>query len=399
MSTLPLRLSLAALPVLAFGQDLKGRWDATVVSGELKVPFEMTLDASSGKARGTFYNGKDTYASSKGQFDGKQLSLEFDYYAATLKAEFDGKALVGEYVRAKRVYPFRAVPHVNAPAVSNAPNIGGIWEIEATSSKGEKAWQFIVAQKGSRAEASILRIDGDTGLLSGNFADGKFVLSHFSGARPAVLEVTPGEDGTLKLKLNQKTEYTARRPEVARAAGLVGPSDAHHFTSVKNKQEPLRFSAPDLSGNLVTESDPRFKGKVVLINISGSWCPNCHDEAPFLVALYKKYKDQGLEIVSLDFEEEEQLANPTRLHAFIAKYGIPYTVLLAGETSTAKAKLNQTENWNAWPTTFFVGRDGLVKGAHAGFPSVASGPLFEAAKKEFTATVEKLLAERQVSSR
>jgi thiol-disulfide isomerase/thioredoxin len=91
---------------------------------------------------------------------------------------------------------------------------------------------------------------------------------------------------------------------------------------------------------------------VVLINITGSWCPNCHDEAPFLAELDRKYRAQGLEIVALSFEEAEQLPNPRRLRAFIKKYGLDYTVLLAGETGEAKDKLTQAVNWNAWPTTF-----------------------------------------------
>ena len=74
------------------------------------------------------------------------------------------------------------------------------------------------------------------------------------------------------------------------------------------------------------------------MNISGSWCPNCHDEAPFLAELYKKYRGKGLEIVTLSFEEADQLANPTRLRAFIANYGIDYTVLLAGEPDQARGE-------------------------------------------------------------
>ena len=81
---------------------------------------------------------------------------------------------------------------------------------------------------------------------------------------------------------------------------------------------------------------PRFRGKVLLINITGSWCPNCHDEAPFLASLYDKYHAQGLEVVALSFEEADQLKNVTRLRAFIKEYGIKYTVLLGGELSRPK---------------------------------------------------------------
>jgi len=154
-----------------------------------------------------------------------------------------------------------------------------------------------------------------------------------------------------------------------------------------------------LSGRIISESDARFRGKVVLVNIMGSWCPNCHDEAPFLVDLYRKYHSQGLEIVALSFEEPEQLKDPARLRAFIKKYGIEYTVLLGGETDEAKEKLTQAANWNAWPTTFFLGRDGRVRGVHAGFPSKASGELYDQAKQEFAHQVERLLAENARTSR
>jgi hypothetical protein len=106
-----------------------------------------------------------------------------------------------------------------------------------------------------------------------------------------------------------------------------------------------------------------------------------------------------LEIVALSFEEAAQLKDPKRLRAFIRKYGIEYTVLVGGEPAEAKDKLTQAVNWSAWPTTFFVGRDGLVRGAHAGFPSSGSGELFTKAKEDFEANVEKLLAENIRSSR
>ena len=174
------------------------------------------------------------------------------------------------------------------------------------------------------------------------------------------------------------------------------PTDPSRHTSVKDPTEPFRFSFPDLSGKIVSNSDPLFRGKVVLVNIMGSWCPNCHDETPFLVELYRKYHKQGLEIVALDFEEAEQLKDPARLRAFIKRYGIEYTVLVGGETGEAKEKLVQAVNWNAWPTTFFVGRDGLVRGVHAGFAGPGSGELHREAKAEFTKTVERLLAENTI---
>ena len=162
---------------------------------------------------------------------------------------------------------------------------------------------------------------------------------------------------------------------------------------MKDAAEPLRFSFPDLTGQIVTNADARFRGKVLLVNISGSWCPNCHDEAPFLASLYRTYQPKGFEIVTLSFEEGDQLTNPTRLRAFIAQYGIGYTVLVAGEPAQLAEKVPQAVNLNAFPTSFLVGRDGRVRGVHAGFPSPGSGDFYTKAERDVTSEVERLLAE------
>jgi peroxiredoxin len=275
----------------------------------------------------------------------------------------------------------------------------GLWEIAVKSSKGESAWRFIVQQHGGEVSAAILRVDGDTGALTGSYRDGKFVISHFSGVRPLLLELSLASDGSLDILENGKTKLSAVRAEQAHAKGVPDPTDPTRHTSVKDPNEAFRFSFPDLNGHMVSNADARFRGKVVLVNITGSWCPNCHDEAPFLAALYKKYRDQGLEIVALSFEEGDQLKDPARLRAFIQRYGIEYTVLLCGEPSEANAKLTQAVNWNSWPTTFFLGRDGRVRYVHAGFPSSASGELYKQAKDEFNAQVEGLLHENLRTAR
>ena len=153
-----------------------------------------------------------------------------------------------------------------------------------------------------------------------------------------------------------------------------------------------------LPSRVVANTDPKFRGKVIIVSISGSWCPNCHDEAPFLGELYKKYRAQGLEIVSLSFEEAEQLKNPVRLRAFIKRYGIEYTVLVPGEPKELADKLPQGVNLNSFPTSFILGRDGRVRSVHAGFPGAASGEFHKQAKAEITATIEGLLSESAQSS-
>lgn len=386
-------LLLGFLPVtLALGQPLAGLWDAKVTVNGLEIPFRMEFAGSGSDVSGSFFNGDLKVTSNSGLAEGDSVILNFDFYAARLTAVWKDGALAGTYRRAASEYPFQARRFAPSPLTEDrVPSIAGLWDVEVESSKGEKAWRFIVRQSGPEVSAAILRVDGDTGSLEGAWHDGKFILSHFDGARPLLLEVTPQPDGTLQLVQNGRNKLSAVRSSDARAKGLPEPADPSRHTSVQDPTVPFHFAFPDLAGKVVSDTDTRFRGKVVIVAIGGSWCPNCHDEAPFLVELYRKYHAQGLEIVGLSFEEADQLKDPVRLRAFIRKYGIEYPVLVPGEPSELNAKLPQAVNLNAWPTTFFLGRDGRVRSVHAGFAGKASGDFHSEMREEVASLLERLL--------
>jgi thiol-disulfide isomerase/thioredoxin len=396
--------ALVALPSRAGAQPVNGLWDATVLvnNGALEIPFRFELSGSGSNIKGSFFNGDDRTTSTSGTLQNGLLSLSFDELGTKLDATLKDGQLDGQYSRGTRgaPYPFHARRFSpTQPGDATIPSIAGLWNVQVgKSSKGEAAWQLIVRQAGAEVSAVILRIDGDTGTLTGSFRNGTFALSHFSGARPLRLELTPGADGTLAVVQNTDKPLTALRAEQASAKGLPQPSDPTRFTSVKDPTEPFRFNFPDLDGKMVSNTDPRFAGKVVIVAIGGSWCPNCHDETPFLVELYKKYRKQGLEIVELSFEEEAQIKNPVRVRAFNKRYGVDYTVLIPGEPKELNDKVPQGVNLNSFPTTFFLGRDGRVRSAHAGFAGKASGKFHTELKEEVTALVERLLAEKNTQT-
>lgn len=390
-----------AIPLIlvstAAAQSIAGMWDASIKINGVETPFRLELSGSGANVTGSFFNGDDKFSSTKGHFEKGSLVLEWDYYASKLDATLKDGVLEGQYAGTRRMkgpFPIHAKraasEAVNEPG---APLIDGLWEIPNKSGKGELAWRFIVQQTPAKVTAAILRVDGDTGAIVGAYRGGRFVLSHFDGARAHLLEITPAKGGTLDILQDGATKLTAYRPAAARSKGLPEPTDPTAHTSVKDPKEPFRFSFPDLNGKTVSNTDTRFQGKVVLVEVTGSWCPNCHDEAPFLAELYRKYKGRGLEIVSLSFEEADQIRDPTRLRAFVKKYGMEFPVLLGGDPDEAAAKLTQAVNWNSWPTTFFLDKKGLVRRVHAGFPSQGSGDLFAQAKEEFNVEVGRLLAE------
>lgn len=405
MRTLALSTVLLVSAFSAGAQTLTGLWSGTIQYDDYKIPFPIEFKQTGTSLSAAFFNGDQRVSSTSGTITGTSLTVNFDHYATRLTATVSDGIIKGTYGNPQRgFHQFEATRQApEKPAARNAPNIAGVWDLPNESPKGEHAWRLIITQHGAEASAAILRVDGDTGALTGTYRDGKFVLNHFDGARAAVMEITPGPDGSLDVALkgfhNPTKHFTAYRIDEAKAKGLPQPTDPDEHTRVKDANEPFRFSFPDLNGKTVSNTDGQFRDKVVLVNITGSWCPNCHDEAPFLADLYREYHARGLEIVALDFEEPEQQKDLTRLRSFIQKYGIEYTYLLAGEPAEVQAKIPQALNLNSWPTTFFLGRDGRVRAIHAGFAAPASGNYNVELKKEVRKTVEQLLAEDIRASR
>jgi thiol-disulfide isomerase/thioredoxin len=403
-------LSLAggALPNLAAAQTAATHWVGTALVHGQHVPVSLDLSpaAKDGSISGALLNAGESSVASSGELSGTHLVLHFDYFARKLEGTLTPQTFTGTFGSATGTpIPVELHPATmqDTKAAPSGPAIDGDWEIAVKSPKGESAWTLRVSPTGSQppVKAVILRIDGDTGGLYGAFdaAANEYRVSHLSAAGAALYSLKPQPDGTLLVTnlLRDNQQWTARRPAEARKENLAPPTKSTEQTGVVDPSKPLQFSGTSLTGETVTEADPRLKGKVVIVAIGGSWCPNCHDEAPFLVELYNRYHAQGLEIVDLSFEEEDELKDPQRLRAFIAKYRIPYTVLLAGTPEQLNAKLPQGKNLNCWPTAFFVGRDGLVKETHAGFSGPATGAAYTQLREETEALVQRLLQQNQAA--
>jgi thiol-disulfide isomerase/thioredoxin len=289
-------------------------------------------------------------------------------------------------------------------ADANGPHIGGLWEVAVDNGpKGEHSWKLRIRQTGPNVNAVIERIDGDTGNLYGIWSGGAYTVSHFTAAGPNFAVLLPQPDGTLHVETpahgGTMQTFPAHRASAVQAVALESTDDPLHHTFLKTPDEPLKFSFPDLSGKLVSSADSEFANKAVIVSIGGSWCPNCQDEAPFLEDLYRKYHGRGLEVIELSFEESSQLQNPVRLRAFIQRYRITYPVLVAGTPDQLNEKFPDVENLNCWPTTFFVGKDGLVKAIHAGYAGPATGRDNHQLESQITAQVERLLAGKSSSAR
>jgi thiol-disulfide isomerase/thioredoxin len=406
---------LASAATCSAQTSLNGLWDATVKVGEAEVPFRFEIAQNNGQVQGFFFEGDQRIGSTSGQFVNGELRLDYEFLYTTLTAKLNGDELDGTY-RANRKngkeYVFHArrfqPPALDSDLEPAPPQVAGNWEMQLVGedhssrkdARSALSWKLFLRQSGTEVTGAILRIDGDTGTLTGNWRGSTLVLSHFAGERPILFEGVLQTDGTLAVTYNRLNNYIAARTGDARAKGIPEPPDPTRFTSVADPSEPFHFRFPGLDGKIVADSDPRFEGKVVLLAIGGTWCPNCRDEAPFLVDLYRRYHAQGLEIVGLNFEAAgDPVEDNPRIASFIREFSVPYPVLLAGKTGEVTDKLPQLVNFGAYPTTVFLGRDGHVRSVHAGFASAATGEANSALAQEVRQSVQRLLAEAPPAAR
>src|SRR5580692_11526357 len=166
--------SLLLLAPAAWAQSVAGLWDATINFNGTDIPFKLELSGDGANVKGWFFNGDDREVSSSGKLENGSLVLNFDSYLAKLTLTVKDGVLDGEYgpmlKKNYKVHATRAATRINGQTNGYAPSVAGEWDlIGVSSSKGEKAWRLILRQSGGEVSGAILRVDGDTGTLTGSY--------------------------------------------------------------------------------------------------------------------------------------------------------------------------------------------------------------------------------------
>jgi thiol-disulfide isomerase/thioredoxin len=388
-------------PSLEQTQSDSSRFRAALVLAGGALRFEMNLTRKGSDWHGGLCNGPVCESFSSIRQRGDSMVFEMADYDATITGVARGDSILGFYRnvgnRGPRVIPFWAVR--GSWEMAPAPKLTGSWDATFTND-GRTSPRVLVFRPGARGiEMNYLANSGDYGLFWGGAVGDSVDVSHFDGA--FVYRLTARLDGdTLRgvfhAGLRTQTRFTAIRSTGRRH--LTPPNEVTRADTLT----PFRFSFPDVDGRLVTNEDPRFRNKVVLVDIFGSWCPTCHDAAPVLAQLYRDYKDRGFEIVGLAYEVTGDSAIDNRqIRRFREKFGITWTLLRAGlnVVEATAATLPQLDGFTAYPTSLFLGRDGRIRRIHAGFIGPAVPTQHQATIAEFRRTIEALLSEPGKASR
>ena len=380
----------------------EGEWRAVLDLSGGELRFGVQLERRGSTWRGELCNGSHCQAFTAVRPGGDSVVLEMADYAATITAKLAGDSLIGAYRnvgnRGPRVIPFRA-SRGRWPIRRGTDRLLGRWDAMWIGDFGTSPRVIELRNGKAGLEGTIVSNTGDYGHFAGRMMGDSFAIAHFDGSYVYLLTGALGGGGGMPDTL-RGVFHAGLRTQTPWIA--VRSSGAPHLKAVtENTQadttEPFRFAFPDLDGRMVSERDPRFKGKVVVVDVFGTWCPTCHDAAPELVRLHRKYHGRGLEIVGLAYEVSGDTAVDRRqVRRYREKFGIPFTLLLAGinDTEAAAATLPQLQGFTSFPTTIFLGRDGKVRRIHAGFYGPATGAQHAKQVRDWEREVEELLREK-----
>lgn len=378
---------------------VKGTYRAELQLGDSEVlPFIFEVED---ETHVKIFNAEEIIDVDEISYNKDSIFIKMPVFEGYLSAKLQNDKLIGNFVKPNlnRIVPFKAVKNTSRFDVSNVAeqDISGNWEtIFSPDSEADRyIAKGIFKQNGNQVTGTFRTTTGDYRFLEGVVDGNKMKLSTFDGAH-AFLFTAIVTDSTM-----QGTFYSGnhwQEPFEAKRNSKYELPDANNLTFLKEGFDKVVFSFPDSDGNLISLEDTRFKDKVVLVQIMGTWCPNCLDESKYYTKYYKNNKDKGLEIVALAFEyvktEEKAFENIKRLQDRI---GIGYPILLAqiGTSSKrdAQEKLPMLNHVLSYPTTIYIDKTGAVRKIHTGFNGPATGDKFKTFKSEFENFVTELLNE------
>lgn len=386
-----------------------GSYRATVeLPGGKLVPFGLDVAREEKGLVLYLLNGEERVRVDEVQAGAGRFTAHVPGYETTLGAEVRGGELHGEVVLTEaggkpRRLPFEArlgeTWRFFAEALPSNADFAGRWQVTLTDAAGGRSEAVaLLGQQFERVTGTVLTPTGDERFLAGEAHDEELRLSRFDGGGIVLYEGRLDAQGRLTGRTwsaagDERRFVATRNPDASIEASAVA-------TRLQDPAAGFHFSFKDPDGRVVASTDPRFAGKVLLVNLAGSWCPNSHDEAALLSALYRQYRSRGLEVVSLMFERHagfEPAAAAVR--RFRIAHGLEYPTLVAGvfDRPGPAPALPQLEGVAALPTAIFIDRSGRVRRIHTGFAGPAAGLAHELLVQDFSATLAGLLAESEAA--
>ncbi len=371
------------------------------------IVFNFETKDSAGQKILYVLNGNEKLLVDNVKTRGDSVFIEMPFFESGFAARLDENGnMQGSWLRKGAdkllVLPFSATYNqqqrfpVTAPALHK---VSGRWTVIFTG-ENDKVLNAVgeFLQKGSKLTGTFLTASGDYRYLEGVVTGDSLKLSGFDGGHAFLFTAKVDDDnrisgGNFYSGAASVEKWTAKRNPKA-----VLP-DGYEETTLRPGENKLNFRFTSTDDKIVSITDNAYKGKVVIVQIMGSWCPNCMDETKFLSEYYRTNSKNGVEIIGLAYERTTDIERSKKsITSFQNRFNVNYPILITGVTVTDSLRtektLPQLNKIKAFPTSIFIDKKGVVRKIYTGFTGPGTGAYYDAFRKEFDETVKGLLSER-----
>lgn len=400
-------VSCALILQVSFAQTkLKtGIWrGALKTASGTEIPFNFDVKDTAGKQQLFIINGTERFKVTDVTSKGDSVFIHMPLFNSEFKLKLDAGNLKGQWVKhlgeRDATVEFAAEPNTDWRFIK-APdkptfNIAGRWSAVMGEGEGRDTTVGEFKQDGNHLTGTFLTTTGDYRFLDGTVSGNKMYLSCFDGGHAYTFTATIKDAQTITEGKFYAGATAVQSWEAVKDENAKLP-DAYSLTALKPGYKKIDFAFKDLNGKVVSLQDARYKNKVVIVQILGSWCPNCMDETAYMVNYYKKYQPKGVEVVGLayertkDFEQSKKALLQTK-----NRFNVSYPILITGYTSSrgepAKS-LPMLAKVVGFPTTIIIDKSGDVRKIHTGFNGPGTGEHYTEFISEFEKLTDDLLAE------
>lgn len=384
----------------------KGNWIAELaLNTHDKLPFNFIVSKTSDSYSFMVENGEEMIQLNDPDQKGDSLYVRFPFFNSMLVFKADTKRSINGYwinFNKKGVYkiPFsskkkRSQRFSLAKKKVMDTNLDGKWEVtfEPNTNSAYPAVGVFNQEKGkSEISGTFLTETGDYRFLEGNIVEDSVFLSCFDGTHAFLFKAAiKGEtlEGKFFSGKHWSSFWEGKRNENIE---LKNPDDLTYIVDDKE----VKFDLKDMEGDNFSYPNENYEGKVVIIQIMGSWCPNCLDETLYYKELYDTYHSDGLEIITIAYEVgdsiQDYIESVTRLRN---KLSLNFTFIIGGAANKnlASEHFSMLNKIISFPTSIFIGRDGQVKRIHTGFNGPGTGDYYTEYISKTNSLIEKLLSE------
>lgn len=322
--------------------------------------------------------------------------VKLPLFDSSLKGTWRKDSLIGEWTdHSRKDYsiPFTATIEPSASCESSVKelNYDIVFSPEDTTSSSKGV--AVLQQHGTCVTGTVLTETGDYRYLQGELNGDSLWLSAFDGTHLFYLTGRLVGDSIIGGVFLSGKHW--KEPWSASKSAINTLRNPDSITSLREGQQP-EFTVHNSSGQVIRFDSTTWKNHVSIVQIMGSWCPNCTDESRFLKTLFDEHTTKGLRIIPVAFERgDDTIAACARVQKQFTQLGLSYPFYYGGQASKTAAHNTFTflDEVHSFPTTIFIDRQGKIRKIFTGFYGPGTGKEYTLHTKAISTFVDSLITE------